>query len=194
VYEVEPPSGWASREAFLADLGAALDRHHVMKEHPAQQSLRHGTQTTYRLTGSSEPAVGAFFAALDAPVRAYLARLGTGDDPLRRRNTGAYRIVGAWSVRLRPGGFHLDHMHHEGWLSSAFYVETPERALAGEGREGWLRLGHPPFPTVPELPAERYVRPQPGRLVLFPSYMWHGTMPFTTDERRMTMAFDLLPG
>jgi tetratricopeptide (TPR) repeat protein len=194
VYEVEPPPGWASREAFLADLAAALDRHHVMKEHPAAQSLRHGTQTTYRLTGSTEPAVRAFFEALDAPVRAHLAKLGTGDDPLRRRNKGGYRIVGAWSVRLRPGGFHLDHMHHEGWLSSAFYVETPERALESENREGWLRLGHPPFPTVPELPAERFVRPLPGRLVLFPSYMWHGTVPFTTDERRTTMAFDLLPG
>jgi len=84
IHEIEPPPGWASRDDFLGDLAAALDRHHVMKEHPAQQSLRHGTQTTYRLTGSSEPAVAAFFAALDAPVRAHLAKLGKGDDPLRR--------------------------------------------------------------------------------------------------------------
>ena len=68
------------------------------------------------------------------------------------------------------------------------------RRLAREGREGWLRLGQPPFRTVPELPAERFVRPRPGRLVLFPSYMWHGTVPFGTEERRMTIAFDLIPG
>ncbi len=194
VYDVEPPADWGGDEPFLTALTAALDRHHVMKEHPASQSLRSGTQTTYRLTGSKEPAVRAFFTAVDRVILDHLARLGAGADPLRRRNTGAYRMVGAWSVRLRPGGFHLDHMHQEGWLSSAFYVETPDRALEGEDRAGWLRLGKPPYKTEPELPAERFVRPKPGRLALFPSYMWHGTVPFETDERRLTIAFDLLPG
>jgi uncharacterized protein (TIGR02466 family) len=194
VYDLEPPVGWATQADFLRDLNAALDRHHVMAEHPSAQSLRHGTQTTYRLSGSGDRAIQAFFKALDRPLKEHLARLGPGGDPLRRRNTGLYRIAGAWSVRLRPGGFHLDHMHHEGWISSAFYVETPDGALDRESREGWLRLGRPPFPTVPDLPAERFIRPKPGRLVLFPSYMWHGTMPFHTEERRTTIAFDLLPG
>jgi hypothetical protein len=84
-------------------------------------------------------------------------------------------------------------MHHEGWLSSAFYVEVPPGAEAADSREGWLRLGQPPYPTKPPLPAERFVRPEPGRLVLFPSYMWHGTVPFEAGERRTTIAFDLLP-
>jgi uncharacterized protein (TIGR02466 family) len=194
VYDLEPPAGWATAADFLGDLNKALDRHHVMAEHPSAQSLRHGTQTTYRLSGSRDPAIQAFFEALHGPLAVHLARLGTGADPLRRRNRGGHRIVGAWSVRLRPGGFHLDHMHHEGWISSAFYVETPDGALDRESREGWLRLGQPPFPTVPELPAERFIRPRPGRLVLFPSYMWHGTVPFHTEERRTTIAFDLLPG
>jgi tetratricopeptide (TPR) repeat protein len=194
VCDLEPPPGWATQADFLSDLGAALDRHHLMREHPSAQSLRHGTQTTYRLSGSKDAAIRAFFEAIERPVRDYLAAIGTGADPLRRRNAGGYRIVGAWSVRLRPGGFHLDHMHHEGWISSAFYVETPDDALERESREGWLRLGQPPFRTVPELPAERVIRPKPGRLVLFPSYMWHGTVPFTTEERRTTIAFDLLPG
>ena len=37
------------------------------------------------------------------------------------------------------------------------------------------------------------MRPKPGRLALFPSYMWHGTVPFTTDESRLTIAFDAVP-
>lgn len=194
IYDLDPPAGWAAAADFLRDLTTALDRHHVMAEHPSAQSLRHGTQTTYRLSGSADPAIQAFFGALDKPLREHIAGLGGGGDPLRRRNEGGYRIVGAWSVRLREGGFHLDHMHHEGWISSAFYVETPDGALGRESREGWLRLGQPPFPTVPDLPAERFIRPRPGRLVLFPSYMWHGTVPFHTKERRTTIAFDLLPG
>jgi len=30
-------------------------------------------------------------------------------------------------------------------------------------------------------------------LVLFPSYAWHGVIPFETDDRRLTMAFDVVP-
>lgn len=193
VYELAAPEGWASREAFLADLAEALKAMHLYREHPSNQSLLHGSQTMHLLTGSDDPAIQAFFRAVDEPIRRHIDRLGAGADPLRRRATGDYRIQGAWSVRLRPGGFHKDHFHPEGWLSSAFYVETPDQALAGEDQAGWIRFGKPPFRTEPDLPPERWVKPQPGRLVLFPSYMWHGTEPFTTDERRMTIAFDVVP-
>jgi hypothetical protein len=30
-------------------------------------------------------------------------------------------------------------------------------------------------------------------LVLFPSFFWHGTVPFTRGERRLTAAFDVVP-
>lgn len=192
-YDIDPPPGWADLATYLADLAAALNRIHLYETHPSSQSLRHGSQTTYRLTGSDEPAIQAFFRVIDAPIRAHIARLGKGADPLRSRNSGDYRIEGAWSVRLKPGGFHKDHFHPEGWLSSAFYVETPESALDSPEKQGWIRFGQPPFATDPPLPAEHFVRPKPGRLVLFPSYMWHGTVPFTTDERRMTIAFDAVP-
>ena len=61
------------------------------------------------------------------------------------------------------------------------------------GREGWLKFGEPAFATRPILPAQHFVRPEPGLLALFPSYMWHGTVPFRTDESRLTIAFDVLP-
>lgn len=189
---IERPDGWPTLDAYLDELAEALRAVHTYRRHPSDQSLHGGSQTTYLLTGSADPAIQAFFRQIDAPIRAHMAALGKGTDPLRRRNTGRYRIHGAWSVRLQPGGYHRDHFHSEGWLSSAFYVETPAKAL-DRGHEGWLRLGHPPFPTQPVLAPKRYVRPAPGKLVLFPSYMWHGTEPFTTDEARMTIAFDAAP-
>lgn len=192
-YELAPPKGWSTTEGFLADLAKALKEKHKYSQHPANQSLRHGSQTMHLLTGSSDPAIKGFFEAVDAPIREHMRKLGQGGDPLRRRNTFDYWIQGAWSVRLQPHGYHRDHFHPFGWLSSAFYVETPEAALDSPDREGWIRFGQPPFITNPAQPAEHYVRPKPGRLVLFPSYMWHGTVPFTTDETRMTIAFDAAP-
>ncbi|HEY2752709.1 putative 2OG-Fe(II) oxygenase [Phenylobacterium sp.] len=192
-YDLATPDGWPNLEAYLRDLRKSLNEIHLYEQHPTNQSLRHGSQTMHLLSGSDAPPVRAFFKAIEAPLREHMAKLGTGADPLRSRNTLDYRIQGAWSVRLRPGGFHRDHFHPEGWLSSAFYVETPDAALETADRQGWIRFGKPPFITDPTMDAAHYVKPKPGRLVLFPSYMWHGTVPFTTDEARMTIAFDAVP-
>jgi len=192
-YDLAPPSGWKTTEAWLTDLARSLNALHVYEQHPSTQSLRGGAQTFQNLSGSRDPAIKAFFKAIDGPIRQHMEKLGTGEDPHRSRNTGRYVVDGAWSVRLKPGGFHKDHFHSQGWLSSAFYVETPEAALDRETKEGWLRFGQPPITVNPPILADHYVRPKPGRLVLFPSYMWHGTVPFTTDEHRMTIAFDAIP-
>jgi uncharacterized protein (TIGR02466 family) len=186
-YRIDAPEGWGSLETYLADLESRLDRlHGPLATHPVGQSLRHGSQTQRSLLDYPDPEIRAFFRAIDAPVRQHLAALG---------QTCGYDIAGAWSVRLNRGGHHVDHVHPEGWLSSAFYVRTPRNeSVGGEGREGWIRFGEPGVPTSPRLEAEHWIEPEPGMLVLFPSYIWHGTAPFFSDETRLTCAFDLERG
>ena len=191
-WTIDTPSGWPSLEAFLRDLAHSLQQRHSLRTHPVGQSLRHGVQTQQRLDRSRDPVIRAFFQAIDGPIRRHLQALGSGPDPLRARNTGGYRFEGAWSVRLRPDGYHTDHLHAKGWLSSACYIALPQ--AVERGHEGWLKFGQPGVPTEPALAAETFVKPEPGKLVLFPSYIWHGTAPFTGDESRLTIAFDLLPG
>ena len=190
-WRMDVPDGWHSLDAYLADLARALGAVHAFRTHPLDQSLRHGSQAAH-LLNSDDPAIRAFFQAVDGPIRRHLSELGEGSDPLRVRNTGGYGYQGAWSVRLRPGGFHTDHIHPRGWLSSACYVALPRTEAAS--REAWIKFGEPGIPTRPALGAEHFIRPEPGLLVLFPSYMWHGTVPFSDDAPRLSVAFDLVPG
>ncbi len=60
-------------------------------------------------------------------------------------------------------------------------------------REGILTFGEPGVRTTPPLASEYSLRPQVGMLVLFPSYFWHGTVPFRSDQARLTVAFDAVP-
>lgn len=191
-FDIATPEGWADLDAYLKDLEAALAVAHTDRAHRLDQSARGGTQTFGDLASNPHPAIKAFFTAIDAPIRQYLADLGSGSDPLRSRNTGDYALNGAWSVKLGAQGRHIDHFHPAAFVSSAFHVRTPDEALENE-RQGWLRFGQPPFPTLPALPADHHVKPKAGRLVLFPSYMWHGTVPFETDEQRLSIAFDIVP-
>jgi hypothetical protein len=97
---------------------------------------------------------------------------------------------GSWSVRLQSKGYHANHVHPAGWISSALYIVLPPEV--GQGDAGILTLGEAKAPNFPvDLPPFRTVDPKPGRLALFPSYMWHGTRPFGEGER-MTVAFDVM--
>lgn len=188
---LDTPKGWPDLAAYLADVAAALGELHAYHTHPFDQSLRQGSQAPDVLS-AEHPALRAFPEAVAGPIAAHIAALGQGADPVRARNTGGWAFQGAWSVRLRPHGFHHDHVHPNGWLSSACYIALPP-AVEGGGREGWLRFGKPGTATNPPLEAEHWVKPQPGLLALFPSYMWHGTEPFGGEASRLTIAFDLVP-
>lgn len=188
-FTLSVPKGWSSLADYLADVGAALKETHTWRAHPLRQSIKHGTQST-SILDRQNPALQALPEALDPCIRQYIADVGAGDDVLRRRRSESYAIHGIWSIRMRAGGWHIDHVHTAGWLSSACYIDVPEGAGAGEG---WLSFGRPGTPTRPACEAEYYVQPSPGQLVLFPSYMWHGTTPFTGAGVRMTFALDVVP-
>jgi tetratricopeptide (TPR) repeat protein len=188
---IDTPKGWSTLESYLADLREALKPLHSFRGHMAGQSARHGSQTQQDLTRSDHPAIRAFFQAIDYPIRRWIASLGQGGDVLRRRITKAYDFNGVWSIKLQPVGFHVNHIHSKGWISSACHIELP--AAVEHEPEGWLRFGEPGIPTSPALPPEMFVKPIPGQLVLFPSYMWHGTAPFSGHEERLSVAFDVVP-
>ena len=98
------------------------------------------------------------------------------------------RFAGSWSVWLTSGGYHTNHVHPDGWISSALYIVLPSDL--GEAEAGFLALGQPQEQLKLDLPPTRTIAPKPGRLALFPSWMWHGTRAFG-DGERMTVAFDV---
>jgi uncharacterized protein (TIGR02466 family) len=193
---LDVPPGYTHLGAFLDELTAELGSLHRFHAHPLQQSVRGGSQLHLQAAEFERPLIGALFGSIGAAVQAYVAGLGAGTDPVRARNTGKAIFTGAWSVRLRSGGHHADHVHPQGWLSSACYIALPPTIGSGldeTDRAGWLRFGRPSFATTPPLGADRHVKPERGRLVLFPAYMWHGVEPFESEEPRLSVAFDVVP-
>lgn len=192
IYELDPPDGWNSMDAFHQDLLPVLRARHKFQQHPLDQSLRSGTQTPRNLIGDPDPVIQGFISALHKPIAAYREAIGRDrQHPLRSRNSGRSVLTGCWSVRLKKGGFHVNHVHPEGWISSAYYAEVPEEVADEDAKSGWIKFGETRYP-VPGAEVERLVQPVAGRLVLFPSYLWHGTTPIHGDKPRMTLAFDVV--
>lgn len=197
IVEIEPPPGFADRAMFLDALGSTLDRLHRAKREPMQQSLRGGSQTPGRLFGRRDPVLVAAQASLLRGVEQWLATLPTDDrHPFLMRNTGRVRVGGSWSVKLWSSGNHVNHIHPEGWMSSAFYVSLPPSVgspSTAASEAGHIQFGQPPRELNLGLSPRRVIRPEPGKLALFPSYMWHGTVPFEDAQPRVTVAFDMSP-
>jgi hypothetical protein len=197
VYRPAPPAGYAHPREFNAVLAREFGKlHGASRERPLSQTIREGTQTDRNLPADN-PVVAAFLAMLVAPIDDYISQLGAVPaHPTDRRRRARWRIAGSWSVQLRPGGFHTNHVHPRGWISSAYYVDVPSPIepdrQGSEARAGWLKFGDL-APAVAEATAEHHVKPEPGMLVLFPSFFWHGTVPFANGERRLTAAFDVVP-
>lgn len=177
----------------IGELAGTLRSLHVAKGEYLDQSVRGGTQTDGPLFCRVHPHIRALRAAVVKAVQLHIAQLPPPDPRhplLAPRRDRRIRFAGSWSVRLRDAGFHTSHVHPQGWISSALYVALPPARSDGDPHSGWLQLGAPPPELRTGLEPTRLVGPKPGQLVLFPSWIWHGTVPFPQGER-LTVAFDV---
>lgn len=195
VYDIAPPSGFGDVESFNRALAEDLLSLHTRRVEPFDQTLRGGTQTPGHLFDSRTRAIEGVRERIGEAVADYIAKLPADPaHPMFARKAPDFTYSGAWSCQLRPNGFHTNHVHPEGWISSAYYVSLPEAVADTSGKQGWLAFGQSDLALGERDRPSRMVQPAVGKLVLFPSYFWHGTVPFAGDDTRLTIAFDVVPG
>ena len=101
------------------------------------------------------------------------------------------RNLFGWTVTLKHQGHQKSHIHANGWLSGVIYLKVVPSQRKNEGAisfslngEGYSDGSSPDVTFQPAL----------GDIVLFPSSLYHKTIPFTAMEDRVIIAFDLKPG
>lgn len=183
--------GWSAAE--LGELAEVLRGLHTAAQPYIEQSVRGGTQTDRSVLLRREPVLQRIKARMLELIREYVDSLPPieAEHPLLGASRGDPLLIeGSWSVRLAQQGYNVPHTHAMGWLSTAFYVALPDPDAMGPPPAGHIAFGQPPAEL--NLPLEPYqtVTPEVGRLVVFPSTMWHATVPFDAGER-LVIAFDI---
>lgn len=176
------------RQALLRDVAAL----HAARRQQAR--LHEGVQSAGHLFNRPE----ASFQALAVLVQEALRGLRAGLDPAlgdyARDFPAEPRFSGAWSVSMRRGG-HLDaHIHEEGWLSGVVYLQVPEPPPGRHDGAIAFSLDGDRYPRLHDDWPETLVQPCAGDLVVFPSSLFHRTLPFDADTERVCIAFDAVPG
>lgn len=193
---IEAPKGFTTTTDFLNALKDDLKKYHTTAQAPVDQTLRGGSQTHGMLFDRPDETIQLLRKALMLPINEFISGLPRKDNthPFYRRLTGAAKFATSWSIWLRKGGFHVNHIHTMGWVSSSFYVDTPcNNPEQDRQHEGWIKFGESGLNLGDQDAPVKFIKPQPGMLVLFPSYTWHGTVAYHSAEDRITTPFDLLP-
>ena len=108
------------------------------------------------------------------------------------KTTDKAKLFG-WIVSINSGGNLNPHIHKEGWLSGTLYLNVPKVSGSDEGNIAFSLHGAN-YPTEgKQFPPEKVVDVDRGGIVLFPSSLFHYTIPFNSSHERVSLAFDLIP-
>lgn len=187
----QAPSGWPSVENFDAALLQHVQQHPELGAHRGQ-ATHNGRRVENLLENASGPVPPLARWILER-LRDYLDWMRGQPHPLGRLVDATLELRG-WAVLMHEGGYETPHIHPGGLLSAVYYPAVPEVVQRGEAGAGRLCFGEPDPMFLLEQPPEPFgIAPQPGMLVIFPSWHWHHTVPFSSPQPRLSLAFDLYP-
>ena len=191
--DVAVPNDFENLDAFNAALVSHVLEHPSLVVSPTSHATVKGRHTGNLLVGPKGP-FAAFEEILWQAADVYARdRLPSEGHPYLSEWPKLDRVV-AWSVVMDRDGHQVPHIHPSGWLSGVYYPELPDVISESDPtHEGWIEFGLPPDDIpVRETPTLKLFQPKEGRLFLFPSYFYHRTVPYHTEERRVSIAFDFL--
>lgn len=169
------------------------DIQHLAIAERKQGRLFYGMQSAGNLLQRPELSFQQLAGLLRNQIRQYRQHFAGSLDELILAFPREIEFASSWYLRMNQGGYLTSHIHEEGWISGCVYLKLPEKNGAHEGSfeygvdgDDYPRL-HDDFPS-------RIVDQAVGDLVLFPSSLFHRTLPFQSDQERVCVAFDVKPG
>ena len=172
--------------AVLAEVAQVSD----FVANPYDKSTTGGRQAAFAVT-RDRPAWSSLCERIHDHVELYLHTLASTDPPFPFPLPAQEVALRSWTVRLGSGGRQRAHLHPTGWLTGVVYLAVPPEIMDSGDGAGCLEIPLLPGGAIPGWPVRR-IRPGKGKLVLFPPYMRHATVPFHSEQERVCIAFDLL--
>lgn len=158
-----------------------------------QGRLVNGVQSAGNLFKRSEPLFQQVARLVEDGLKRYQLNFSGSDCVLIKSFPTKIEFASSWYVRMKQGGHLNSHIHEEGWISGALYLSLPTKKT--HENEGSIEVSThgDEYPKKHDNFSVKTIAPEVGDFVMFPSSLFHRTIPFSSDEERICIAFDLKP-
>jgi len=192
---------WPNLAAFNRELADVIRKDPTLRGD--RPTATHGGAQTLEILDRADRSIVAIRKFFEQAVQRYISGVLPGvAAPIPIPAPPQWRL-GGWGVVLNSGGYQIPHFHPSAVLSGVYYVQVPlEMSVPGAGTAGHISFGSPPQEILKMMsgPTGREaflrtatIKPEEGLLILFPSYLWHHTLPLEAAEDRISLAFDVNP-
>lgn len=188
-------AGFSSVRDFNDRLAAHVLQHPTLSFERTGNATRFGSHTSNLLAGG-DALTAQFESMINERVRDYFAtRAIRPDHPFLAHRMKSWSSV-AWGVVMRTQGHQVPHIHASAWLSGVYYAKVPPSVRKDSNtKQGWIEFGSPPEKMQSNRQVlKKFFFPEEGKMILFPSYFYHKTVPLESGEERISVAFDVAPG
>jgi uncharacterized protein (TIGR02466 family) len=185
----------APNSSLLKDL--LNDIEHAQIAERKQARLTNGQQSAGNLFKRPEASFKALAELIKKEFLAYKNHFHDADCELIKAFPSELEFTSSWYVKIQQGGHLNAHIHEIGWISGAVYLAMP--AAPENSNEGAFEYGThgDDYPIIAPRSLDDFpkahVMPNVGDIVLFPSSLFHRTVPFSANTERICIAFDLKP-
>ncbi len=193
--EFAAPDEYSDLNGFNEALCAHCLAHPTLVYEPSDNTTMKGHQTGNLSLDSDTGPVGRLLAMIDGAVRDYQSSHPVDRSHPFLAQRPSFWKHDIWATILGSQGHQAPHIHRSGWLSGCYYAKIPDVIAADSGDQaGWIEFGRPQeYLHARAEPLVRSYQPTEGMIVLFPSYFYHRTKPFESDDKRISIAFDIVP-
>ena len=162
------------------------------EDHMAQSLLVNGRQSAGNIFLLNREFVQVLKKIVTTYIEKYREEFKDSEQGFLRNWPNNANLFG-WVVSIKTGGNLKPHIHKEGWLSGALYLNVPKTAGSNAGNIGFSLQGDNLPDDGKQFPSDRVVEIEKGDICMFPSSLFHYTIPFSSGQERVSFAFDLIP-
>ncbi len=157
----------------------------------AQGLLTNGIQTSGNLFSLDYPFVKSIRQALIAKIELYKNKFKHSGQGFIENWPENYELK-AWMISMKNGGFLKSHNHEYGWITGSFYLQIPKYSnnVDDSGKIAFSYKG-PRYPTKEKNFNLVTKKIETRDICIFPSSLFHHTIPFKSSEERICFVFDL---
>ncbi len=191
---VQVPQRFSDLTTFNDALCRHVIQHPTLVEAPTRHATRAGHHSGELLSDPRGP-VADLATIIRDRVTTYMRRIGDDTNhPFVTTRPPAFDLS-IWGVVMRRQGHQVAHIHPAAWLGGVYYARLPDTIADDDASHaGWIEFGRPPEDYhVTAEPDLKLIRPREGLMLLFPAYFYHRTVPYDSDDNRISIAFDVIP-